>query len=149
MTALLLVLPKDVPSQNERERSHWRVQRREVLNWLSLASNRTDAQRVGTWASRACSPSLPGSGLFLYRHDTWTGFAKRTVRITSYRARLLTDHANLVGGCKGLIDGLVRAGLLVDDADAWMSAAYCQELRSHPCNPIPKTACTVVEIDQP
>lgn len=149
MTALLLVLPKEVPSQNERERSHWRVQRSEVKRWSALATNNADVQRVGVWESRAFSPSLPGSGEFLYRHNTWTGYAKRTVRITSYRARLLTDHANLVGGCKGLIDGLVRAGLLVDDADAWMSAVYFQELRSHPCNPIPKTACTVVEIDQP
>ena len=44
---------------------------------------------------------------------------------------------------------ILALGLLVDDADEWMSATYFQELRSHPCNPIPKTACTVVEIDQP
>ena len=146
MTALLLVLPKEVPSQNKRERWHWRVQRREVRDWELLAASATDAQRVGAWSSQ---PLVGNCSDLLYRHDTWTGFTKRTVCITSYRARLLTDHANLVGGCKGLIDGLVRAGLLVDDADEWMSATYFQELRSHPCNPTPKTASTVVEIDQP
>ena len=149
MTALLLVIAKDITSQNVRERMHWRRQREEVRRWCAMCAKATDAKRVGVWASRVLSPDIPGKSSYLYRHDSWTGFGKRAVRITSYRARLLTDHANLVGGCKGLIDGLVRAGLLVDDADAWMSATYFQELRSNPCNPIPKTACAVVEIDQP
>ena len=150
MTALRLVLMREVPSQNVRERTHWRAQRQEVLRWSASAGLLTDTQRVGVWSSRALSLSpLPGSGHFLYRHDTWTGHGKRTVRITSYRARRITDHANLVGGCKGLIDGLVRAGLLVDDSDQWIAAEYRQALRSAPDNPHPGKSCTVVEIDQP
>lgn len=148
MTALLLVIAKDIPSQNVTQRWHWSKQRKEVKRWSAMCAQVTDAKRVGVWASRVLSPDIPGKAHFLYRHDTWTGFGKRAVRITSYRGRLLTDHANLVGGCKGLIDGLVRSGLLVDDSDEWMSATYFQELRSHPENPTPGKSCTVVEITE-
>lgn len=46
----------------------------------------------------------------------------------------LLDHDNLVGGSKGLVDLLVRYGLLVDDSPKWLSPTPVYEQtrkRSH------------------
>lgn len=40
------------------------------------------------------------------------------------------DPSNLAGGCKLVLDAMVRAGLLVDDAERWIEAHYYQ----HPAN---------------
>jgi hypothetical protein len=82
-------IPFGVPSMNTRERMHWRAQRREVAKATHLLC--------------ACGLAVPRA----------TG--KRLVAIFSYRRQRCLDHANLVGGCKGLIDAMVRVGLLVDD----------------------------------
>lgn len=36
------------------------------------------------------------------------------------------DHANMVGGAKGMVDAMVRVGLLVDDSPKWFEAEYLQ-----------------------
>jgi hypothetical protein len=55
---------------------------------------------------------------------------RRLVTITSYRRQLCRDIQNLIGGCKSLNDGLVRAELLVDDSDRWATFAYRQHILS-------------------
>ena len=52
------------------------------------------------------------------RHVTFT-------RHYSGREREM-DHANLVGGAKGMVDAMVRVGLLVDDSPKWFEAEYRQ-----------------------
>lgn len=47
-------------------------------------------------------------------------------RLMGYRKRAY-DHANLVGGCKPVVDAMVRAGLLVDDSPRHLHAYYRQE----------------------
>lgn len=47
------------------------------------------------------------------------------VDVLSYRNREL-DHANLVGGCKGLVDELKRLGLIYDDAPKYFEGTYRQ-----------------------
>ena len=140
MTSLILELHREVPSQNKRERWHWRKQRAEVKAWASDAYVYAHRRGGGQWEVF--------DGVKRWRKASWVGFGKRRIVVTAYRARLCDDYANLVGGCKGLIDGLVKAGLLVDDSMEWMAAEYRQELRSHPCNPAPRKACTVVEVWQ-
>lgn len=111
----------EVPGQNKRERWHWARQRREVQAWAACFKS-----------------SLVGSRLLAR--------GRRRVKITSYRKQRFHDEANLVGGCKGLIDGLVRSGLLVDDSSQWASFAYHQETAQH--SPVaPGVPCTVVEIE--
>jgi len=51
---------------------------------------------------------------------------KISVTITSYRRQAITDHANLVGGCKGLVDALVNTGILIDDQDGMVDIKYNQ-----------------------
>jgi hypothetical protein len=36
------------------------------------------------------------------------------------------DYVNLAAGCKALVDSLVKEGLLVDDAPAWVDDHYAQ-----------------------
>jgi Holliday junction resolvase RusA-like endonuclease len=50
---------------------------------------------------------------------------KRRVRVTRFGRQL--DYDNLVGGCKPLVDALVRAGLIVDDSPDHVAVEYCQE----------------------
>ena len=70
---------------------------------------------------------------------------KRIVSITSYRRRLFHDRINLAGGCKGLLDGLVRAGGLVDDSIKWLDDHYYQYTTAD--SPAGKgTPCTVIEV---
>lgn len=112
-----------LPSQNVRERTHWATRRRQEKRW----------DRAIRWQT----------GL-----EDGTTSRRRKVRIISFRRQRITDNANLVGGAKGLIDCLVRAGLLVDDSDRWAAISYEQGLRSDPRNPLPGADCIVVEITE-
>lgn len=51
---------------------------------------------------------------------------KMKLKIKSLRSGTL-DHDNLVGGCKGLIDALVRLKVIVDDAPEFLETVYEQE----------------------
>jgi hypothetical protein len=53
---------------------------------------------------------------------------RRKITLISYRRRLITDVANLIGGAKLVIDAIRDAGLIVDDSDRWMVAEYKQAL---------------------
>ncbi|MCK6488314.1 MAG: hypothetical protein L6R48_08300 [Planctomycetes bacterium] len=117
-----LVLVGETPSLNQYARTHWRQKHRQTKGWELMARSQASIEDLQVQCRRA-------------------------VRITSYRARLITDHDNLVGGAKGLPDALKRAGLLVDDSRAWCDISYVQRLRSHPENPMPGRSCTVVELE--
>ena len=117
-----IVINALLPSQNVRERAHWRSRRRQEKAWEMVIR---------------CQASV---------EDTTTT-RRRLVKIISYRRQRITDEANLIGGAKGLVDCLVRAGLLVDDSDRWCSITYHQRLRSHENNPIPGGDSIVVEIE--
>jgi hypothetical protein len=101
-----LALAWDVPSLNDLMRigtQHWRYKRM------------GDALRLLIRAER-----------LRLRIPTATG--KRRIRVTRYYAGNCKerDHANLVGGCKALVDSLVREGLLVDDKPAFVADSYAQ-----------------------
>lgn len=120
----VFAIPFLVPSQNDRERMHWRLQREEVTRAFLLCR------------AHGCKVPPP------------TGH--RTVIITSYRRQLMKDHANLVGGCKGLVDGIVRAGLLLDDSIKLASFEYRQAVLSRLPADLRKDfggrPCTAIEI---
>jgi hypothetical protein len=99
-----ITIPYLVPSQNVRERQHWRVQRRDIATVAIM---------------------LRGHGAKIPKA---TG--RRLVTITSYRRQRIRDSANLVGGCKGLNDAMVRAELLVDDCDRFATFTYRQHILS-------------------
>ena len=104
-------LPFEVPSQNKTMRAHWGVISRQNKNW---------------YMALKCMLSMH------IDMDIVPAKTKRKVEIIAYRKRLITDHANLVGGAKGLVDALVRAELLVDDSDRWCEITYRQKQDSVP-----------------
>ena len=118
-------IPYEVPSQNVTARRHWRHNYQDVDRTNRLA-------RI--MGNEACHAKK-----------------RRSVTITSYRTRRITDHANLVGGCKSLVDGLVRAGVLVDDSDRLASITYAQAVLSQmPVDLQLKFAgrpCTLIEVE--
>lgn len=111
-----------VQSQNVTDRLHWAQRNRLKKMWTA-------------WILRL-TPQVtrPAAG-------------KRAVTILSYRRRLITDHANLVGGAKLVIDAIRDAGLIVDDSDRWMVAAYHQELASRSPYPLDGRESTVISIE--
>lgn len=95
-----LIIRYNIPSQNVTSRRHWRSNQRDVKHCTSLF--------------RAVIPK----NFHPLQHES--------IIVTSYRSALLKDHANLVGGAKYMIDGLVHAGGLVDDSIDNMTATYVQ-----------------------
>jgi hypothetical protein len=134
MPCLSFIVPYNIPSQNVRERKHWR--------WTN--ADKKNAERIIRIITTPHNqPQLPDE--------------KRFMVITSYRRQRITDDANLRGGAKGLVDALVRVGFLVDDSIHWALIDYKQEVlskyprdypqqyRGVPCTHITVTGATKVD----
>jgi hypothetical protein len=98
-----ITIPYRIPSQNVSMRRHWSVTHKDGINAQFMI---------------AMSCKINGIPMA-------TG--KRTIIITSVRKRLITDDANLRGGCKQLVDAIKRAGYLVDDCDTMADIRYKQK----------------------
>lgn len=92
-------LPKEILSLNVTQRMHWATRSRHRKSWQGIVAL-----------------------AFGKRKKTQE---KRKVTITSYRKRDY-DHDNFVGGCKPVIDALVKVGWLWDDAPKWVDVEYIQ-----------------------
>lgn len=125
---MIFSIPFQIPGQNKRERWHWAKQRREVKAATFLVS------------------------LMMAHHRIPKATGTRIVKITSYRRQRFADNANLVGGCKGLIDGMVAAGLLLDDKDKVARFEYAQAVLSQMPESVHEEQhgkpCTVIEITE-
>ena len=104
MTGLMLTLPAPTPSQNEYGQWHWAKRHK----WT-----RTAEMFLGAVLRRSgwIAPAQP---------------VRMSVEVVRYSAGTL-DEGNLIGGAKGLIDALVRLGLLHDDSPRWCACTYRQE----------------------
>lgn len=102
LAELTLVVSREVPSQNRRDRWHWRQRHQDTQIWEILL--------------RAAVRQLPPRPI-----------GKMRVHIASLRASLIHDDANLRGGAKGLVDALVRLGFLRDDSDEYAHLIYRQQ----------------------
>ena len=116
---MIIRIQRRIWSQNQRDRSHWSRQRKERDHWRWLI--------MGQLGARQQPPEH-----------------RRSITLISYRAQLIADHANLVGGAKDLVDALVHVGLLKDDADGWANLRYeqkkCRRAEEH-------TAIVVHDLD--
>lgn len=115
-----LSLPRRVWSQNEQRRAHWSVQRKERNWWLFLLAGALRGYR-----------RAPDRRMLLI--------------IISYRNRLVTDKANLIGGAKELVDAIKHVGLLKDDSDRWVEISY----RQVQCPLVDERTEIVVQPDEP
>lgn len=121
--ATRLTISFEVPSQNRTERRHWstRAKERRDLNWMIAAA-------------------LPRGGC---QHDG----RRRRIQILAYRRRRITDQANLVGGCKTLVDALVATGVIVDDSEQWVDLHYEQGLYRTAGYDRPTTVIRIYDIE--
>ena len=69
----------------------------------------------------------------------------RSMHIIAYRTQRCADIANLIGGAKSCIDGMVDAGLLLDDRDSLAHITYEQRVASK--SPTKKPHTTVIVTD--
>ena len=107
MTTYTLAIPIPVPSQN--------VLRRRYRNRHAYAALRSKFGLAVLFAKRHANvPEATGKRRM------------RVVRLVGPRGRMY-DYGNLVGGCKPLVDELVKAGLLVDDSPQHVVEEYDQE----------------------
>jgi hypothetical protein len=100
--AITIVVQRTLPSQNVRDRWHWRTRHADRDAWRLLL--------------RAAVRSLPR------RPD-----GRMHVTITSLRQALIQDDANLRGGAKGLVDALVGLGFIRDDSSRYVHIDYHQK----------------------
>lgn len=118
-------IPYEVPSQNARDKWHWSKRKRDSTHAQMLIN-------------------LEMIKLFGTGHRKLGAKGPRKILLTCFRKRLITDDANLRGGAKGLVDAIVRVGLLVDDNDRMAHIEYRQELASKHQT---KKPCTVITLE--
>lgn len=122
-------IPLEVQSQNVTDRIHWRVRHRTKEMWTNQIRYMLGKQQG--FAGPLTKPER-----------------KMAVTITAYRSRRITDHANLVGGCKMVVDAIRDAGLIKDDSDKWACIAYVQELASVSPHPYLKRPSTIICVEE-
>ena len=123
--------------------------------WLEIAQEIPSQNNTGkgrTWQARAAGIKKTRS---LWRLCTTVamrhaGAARatgpRALHIIAYRTQRCADIANLIGGAKSVIDGMVDAGLLIDDRDSLARITYEQRVASKSPTKKPHTTIIVTEI---
>lgn len=121
---ITLELPTAPPSLNTYKGLHPLAQHRLAMKLWGAVS--AELLRAGH-GSRLRIAELKGRRAWLRLISPAEG--PRLVRIVRrYRsARYELDHDNLVGGCKPLVDALVKVGLLADDRPGLVTVTYEQE----------------------
>ena len=101
--SLAIWLPIATPSLNEVNGWHW-AKKHKWTKQIGLLVRLTRARRAEV---------------------AWVRERRMQVTITRYGSRELDDD-NFRGGCKGLIDALVREGVILDDSPRWVTVTYVQ-----------------------
>lgn len=121
-----IIIPAEVPSQNETEKGR-----------CHFARARRTKERRRAWCFWC--------GSEIVRADIPLATGKRRLHVIAYRKRLCSDIANLIGGFKACADGLVDACLLQDDRDTKAMITYEQQLAS--ASPLGRgKTCTLLQI---
>lgn len=97
-------IPKPTPSLNQFYWGHWSKKMKNAKEW-----------RKWVWAARVATGTKELMAMEAHRHVT----------VERYGSRKL-DRDNFIGGCKGIIDALVKEGFILDDSPAHVSIEYHQ-----------------------
>lgn len=124
MDPVTLQVPLQIPSQNQTGRGR---------TWRARAGS-TKRLRAAWCAWTAMEMRAKGLPIA-------TG--PRRIHVVAYRTQRCSDIANLIGGAKACVDGMVDAGLLVDDRDALALITYEQAVASKSPTKRPHTTITV------
>lgn len=119
-----IIIPLEAPSQNNLGGRTWRAR-----------AGKTKATRCN-WRMWAASQMA----VMLISRAT----GQRSLHIVAYRKQRCRDIANLIGGMKACIDGLVDAGLLADDCTDMATITYAQGTAAQSPSGQP---CTIITVD--
>jgi len=106
-----LEIPAETPSLNTWQRMHWRERARVKGKWVLYVRKAAflgNVFRVGA--------TVRQGKLYGVQHGQ---IERRRVTVTSYRHQIC-DYDRFVGGLVPLIDALVNAQVIVDDAPKWL-----------------------------
>lgn len=120
---ITLEIPQEIPSQNNTGKGRtWQARAAGIKKARSLWRLATTIEMRRAGAVRATGP--------------------RSMHIIAYRTQRCADIANLIGGAKAVIDGMVDAGLLLDDRDSMARITYEQRVASK--SPTKKKHTTII-----
>lgn len=119
------IIPAQVPSQNETEKGR---------SWRGRAAKTKDRRNL--WRV-LCASGMSRAGIPIA-----TG--PRLIHVVAYRRQRCRDIANLIGGAKACIDGMVDAGLMLDDRDSKARITYQQGVASESPTREP---CTLIHVE--
>ncbi len=117
-------IPLEVPSHNATNSMHWskRARLRKLWEQWILARMRQ-----------------PGN------YTPMNQEVKRTIVLTCFRKRQITDKANLIGGSKMVVDAIKNCLLIIDDSDKWVDIHYIQFPASKHISSKPATHIVIEE----
>jgi hypothetical protein len=126
-TEFRLEIPLEIPSQNTTGKGRtWHARaaatRKVRKKWFQM-----------TWI-KMHSEGIPSAS------------GPRSLHIIAYRKRRCADTANLIGGAKAAIDGMVDAKLLVDDRDSCARITYEQQVASKSPSKKPHTTLILTDL---
>lgn len=123
---ITIQIPHEIPSQNTTGIGRtWQARASGIKKLRTLWRLVTGNQMRLAFAPRATGP--------------------RSMHIIAYRTQRCADIANLIGGAKSCIDGMVDAGLLLDDRDSLARITYEQQVASK--SPTKKKHTTIIVTD--
>jgi hypothetical protein len=125
---IILHIPLQAPSQNDFSK----------YRDYHMRSIKTKEIR-GAWAA-ACRVAMRAAGVP-------AAIGPRRLHVIAYRRQRCRDEANLIGGMKPAVDGLVDAGLLIDDAKKYARISYQQKTVSESPTRRAHTVLNVENID--
>lgn len=129
MTKAILHISLEIPSQNATGVGRdWRVRARNIKKLRTLWCS------WGRFAMRDAGLPLA------------TG--PRSMHVIAYRKMRCADIANLIGGFKACCDGLVDAGILIDDRDSKARITYEQNVASKSPTKTPHTVLVIEDIKE-
>lgn len=116
-------IPTAPPSRNQLDKMHWAKRDRLAKQFRALVSNALMIDGHGAHMRVVANGPFNREIVGVLRRPA---IGHRFVRIVRRGPRTL-DHDNLVGGCKPLVDALVKVGLLADDRPGLATVTYDQE----------------------
>ena len=119
MGVITINLSAPTPSLNETMKWHWATKKKAKVAWAREIVSSVRMSKWSEWNALTSGTPIP----------------RARITVTRYASRLLDQHDNLAGGCKGLIDVLqpmhpkrnaMGLGIIAGDAPHQLSATYTQ-----------------------
>ena len=130
---MILKFPKPTPSQNQRDKKHFMAKSKlRDAYQMQIRQQLLDKRIRPTWPPSKTKRSEKQVPVWLFKDQSGDMLgseavppAKVKLTVRRYSNGTL-DKGNFIGGCKSLLDALVREGLIFDDSPKWLDDNYEQ-----------------------